>query len=125
MKANMISIDRSKKTSAMRKILKEVKYKVSEGKSIIIFPEGTRKKPGEKPNYKSGIIGIYKETKAKILPVSVNSGYCWPKHTFIKNSGHIIISFLKVISTNQNSSELIKKIENLIELETKKINFNK
>ena len=43
-KANMISINRSKGTTAMRKMLREAKLKMSQGYSIIIFPEGTRKK---------------------------------------------------------------------------------
>ena len=99
MKAKMISIDRSEGTSAIRKMLKQTKLRMSEGYSIIIFPEGTRKKPGENPNYKTGFIGIYNETKSEILPVAVNSGFCWPKHTFVKKPGHIIIQILKTITS--------------------------
>ena len=38
-KSNMISIERSKGTSSMRKMLKQAKLKISKGYSIIIFPE--------------------------------------------------------------------------------------
>ena len=120
-KSNMISIERSEGTSAMRKILRETKERISSGNSIIIFPEGTRKKPNEIANYKSGIVGIYEETKSNILPVAVNSGKFWPKDTFIKKPGHIIISFLKVIPYGLKRSDLLKKIEEVIEQETKKI----
>ena len=47
-------------------------------------------------SYKSGIFGIYNETKTHILPVAVNSGHYWPKHTFIKYPGHIIIKFFQI-----------------------------
>ena len=57
-KINMISINRSEGTIAMRKMLKQTKQKIQQGKSIIIFPEGTRKKPGELPEYKTGFYGI-------------------------------------------------------------------
>ena len=35
----------------MHKMLKEAKLKMSAGYSIIIFSEGTRKVPGDKPYY--------------------------------------------------------------------------
>ena len=120
-KVNMISINRSEGTKAMRTILKQVKEKTISGNSIIIFPEGTRKKPGDPPDYKTGIAGIYKETETEILPVVLNSGYCWPKDSFIKQSGHITIKFLDLIPTNLERSELLKKIESAIEEETNKI----
>ena len=120
-KINMISIDRSEGTIAMRKMLKQTKQKIQQGKSIIIFPEGTRKKPGESPDYKTGIAGIYKESEAEVLPVTTNSGYYWPKHTFVKKPGKIIIKFLKKIPSKLEKSEFLKKIESVIETETNKI----
>tara|TARA_B100000579_G_scaffold430461_1_gene443907 strand:- start:4701 stop:5399 length:699 start_codon:yes stop_codon:yes gene_type:complete len=120
-KANMISIERSQKVSAIRQMIKETSKRINQGFSIIIFPEGTRKRQDEPPDYKSGIVGIYKEAKAKVLPVAVNSGYCWPKHTFIKREGKIIISFLKVINSELENREVLEKIKQTIEEETKKI----
>ena len=120
-KINMISIDRSEGTIAMRKMLKQTKQKMQQGKSIIIFPEGTRKKPGENPDYKTGIAGIYKELKTEVLPVAVNSGHFWPKHIIIKKPGKIIIKFLKLIPSQLEKSEFLQKIESVIEEETNKI----
>ena len=117
----MISIDRSEGPKAMRQMLNEVKRKIVNGNSIIIFPEGTRKKPGEHPDYKTGIAGIYKESEVEVLPVAVNSGHYWPKHTFVKRPGKIIIKFLKPIPAQLEKSEFLKKIELVIEQETNKI----
>ena len=117
----MISINRLDGPNAIRKIMNHVKEKIIYGNSIIIFPEGTRKKPGEPPNYKTGIAGIYKETEADILPVALNSGYCWPKHTFIKKPGKIIIKFLNLIPSKLDRLEMLKKIESVIEEETNQI----
>ena len=121
MKTNMISINRSQGTSSMRKMLFQAKLKLSKGFSIVIFPEGTRKKPGDEPDYKTGFTGIYKETESKILPVAVNSGKCWPKHTFVKSSGHIVISFLKIIPGGLDRLDILNKIQTTIESETKKL----
>ena len=120
-KSNMIAINRNEGAKAIRKMLNEVKQSILNGYSIIIFPEGTRKKPGDPPDYKTGIAGIYKESEAEVLPVVVNSGNYWPKHTFIKKSGKIIIKFLKPIPSKLEKSEFLKKIESVIEDETNKI----
>ena len=120
-KSNMIAINRAEGTKAMRKMLNEIKQSIVNGYSIIIFPEGTRKKPGESPDYKTGIAGIYKESEVEVLPVALNSGYYWPKHTFIKTSGKIIIKFLKPIPSQLDKSEFLKKIESVIEGETNEI----
>ena len=120
-KSNMISINRNEGAKAIRKMLNEVKQNILNGYSIIIFPEGTRKKPGDPPDYKTGIAGIYKESEAEVLPVAVNSGNYWPKHTFIKKPGNIIIKFLKPIPSKLEKSEFLKKIESVIEDETNKI----
>ena len=62
-KSNMVSIDRTGKSKTIRKMLLEVTRRFDDGSSIIIFPEGTRKKPGDVPDYKTGFIGIYREVK--------------------------------------------------------------
>jgi 1-acyl-sn-glycerol-3-phosphate acyltransferase len=120
-KINMISIDRKGGAVTMRKMLKQTKIKTLEGFSIIIFPEGTRKKPGEKPDYKSGFVGIYKAMGTEILPIAVNSGKCWPKHTFVKKSGHIIIKILPLISSSINKKQILKDVEVTIEEATNEI----
>ena len=117
-KLNMISINRKGKAMTMRKMIADTKTKISNGSSIIIFPEGTRKRPGEIPDYKTGFIGIYKATNAKILPVALNSGNFWPKHSFIKKKGHIIIQFLEVIPSNLDRSKVLNEIKNKIEIAT-------
>ena len=120
-KTNMISINRSEGAASMRKILREAKSRMAAGCSIIIFPEGTRKIPGDKPDYKTGFIGIYNETESEILPIAVNSGKNWPKHTFIKTPGKIIIKILKPIPAKLKKDEVLEKIESVIEEETNKI----
>tara|TARA_Y100000741_G_scaffold364730_1_gene356724 strand:+ start:1231 stop:1905 length:675 start_codon:yes stop_codon:yes gene_type:complete len=121
MKANMISIDRLKGPAAIRKMISETKSKLQNGSSIIIFPEGTRKKPGEAPNYKPGIFGIYSEAETHILPVAVYSGHCWPKHTLLKYPGNISIKFLNLIPPKIDRNNLLKQIEKQIETESKKL----
>ena len=121
MKHNMVAIDRAGKASAMRKMISNVKKKLDNGSTIIIFPEGTRKKPGEKADYKTGFIGIYNTTKRKLQPVALNSGLYWQKGIKIIKKGHIIIEFLPQIDIGLNKREVFKKVEDSIESATNKL----
>ena len=115
LKSNMVSINRDGGTKAMRQMLQNVQLKLNTGSSIVIFPEGTRKLPGSKPDYKSGFIGIYYHTKRKILPVAVNSGLCWPKQSWILKSGIITIKFLPIIKDGLDKKVILNEVQNRIE----------
>ena len=115
LKSNMVSINRDGGTKAMRQMLQNVQLKLNTGSSIVIFPEGTRKLPGSKPDYKSGFIGIYNHTKRKILPVAVNSGLCWPKQSWILKSGIITIKFLPIIKDGLDKKVILNEVQNRIE----------
>ena len=121
MKHNMVAIERTGKASAMRKMISDVKKKLDSGSTIIIFPEGTRKKPGEKPDYKTGFIGIYNTAKRKLQPVALNSGLFWKKGLKIIKQGHIIIEFLPQIETGLDKKEVLEKVEYSIESATNKL----
>ena len=121
LKSNMVSIDRTGKAKAMRKMILDVKKKLDDGSTIIIFPEGTRKKPGEKADYKTGFIGIYNTTKRKLQPVALNSGLCWQKGLKIIKKGHIVIEFLPQIQIGLDKKEVLEKVENSIESATNKL----
>ena len=114
----MVSIDRTGQTKTMRKMISDVKKKLDEGSTIIIFPEGTRKKPREKTEYKSGFIGIYNTVKRKLQPVALNSGLYWPKGIGIIKRGHITIKFLSEIEVGLEKNAVLKKVEDSIESAT-------
>ena len=121
MKHNMVSIDRMGQASTMRKMITDVKKKLDSGSTIIIFPEGTRTKPGAKADYKTGFIGIYNTSKRKLQPVALNSGLFWQKGLKVIKRGHIIIEFLPQIDIGLDKKEVLNKVENSIELATKKL----
>jgi len=121
LKSNMVSIDRAGQAKAMRKMISDVKKKLDNGSTIIIFPEGTRKKPGEKTDYKTGFVGIYNTAKRKLQPVALNSGLSWQKGIKIIKKGHIVIEFLPQIETGLNKKEVLEKVEYSIESATNKL----
>ena len=98
-----------------------LKKKLDDGSTIIIFPEGTRKKPGEKTDYKTGFIGIYNTAKRKLQPVALNSGLYWKKGITIIKKGHIVIEFLPQIEIELDKKEVLEKVEYSIESATNKL----
>ena len=121
MKHNMVSIDRAGQASTMRKMITDVKKKLDSGSTIIIFPEGTRTKPGANADYKTGFIGIYNTSKRKLQPVALNSGLFWQKGLKVIKRGHIIIEFLPQINIGLDKKEVLNKVENSIESATNKL----
>ena len=121
LKSNMVSIDRAGQASTMRKMISDVKKKLDEGSTIIIFPEGTRKKPKEKADYKTGFVGIYKTAKRKIQPVALNSGLYWQKGLTIIKKGRIVIEFLPQIEIGLDKKAVLEKVQYSIESATNKL----
>ena len=97
------------------------KLKLNSGSSIIIFPEGTRRIPGSKPDYKTGFIGIYNHTKKKILPIALNSGLCWPKHSWVLKKGVIKIQILPIIKENYDKKTVLNRVQECIETASNKL----
>ena len=81
---------------------------------LIIFPQGTRVKPDERPPFKKGVARIYEKLEMSCLPVAINSGYVWPKEGKKKSHRVITISILKPVPSGLPKDEFIKSLENSI-----------
>ena len=89
---------------------------------IIIFPQGTRVSPNDRPPFKKGAARIYEELKISCQPVAINSGYVWPKNGLKKANKKITISILSPINYGLNKMEFVKNLEEKIYSELNKIN---
>ena len=76
----VIVIDRSGAASALRQMMREAKAAGAEGRSVVLFPEGTRSAMGEAPPLRSGLAGLYRAVGLPVIPVALDSGRVWPKH---------------------------------------------
>ena len=81
---------------------------------LIIFPQGTRVLPDERPSFKKGVSRIYDELKIICQPVAINSGYVWPKRGIKNNKRTITISILEPIHPGMSKDEFLKNLENCI-----------
>lgn len=75
----IIPVDRAASAKALRTMMRAAQAAMAEGRSILIFPEGTRVPPGETPPLRSGFAGLYRAIKLPVVPVALDSGLVWPR----------------------------------------------
>ncbi len=103
----MLSIDRSHGKAAFEHIKEEAPKYFEKGWAIVLFPEGTRTKPGQTVKYKSGGARIAIDTGTPVVPIALNSGRCWPKEASL---------FIRVISKLFSDLKFVLKGRPLLNL---------
>ena len=122
-KIGSISIKRNKTTKDNLGFFEEIsKLAHNSKRPLIIFPQGTRVLPQERPPFKKGAGRIYNELKITCQPIAINSGYVWPKKGLKKNNLNLTISILKPIEAGLDKNFFLKKLENNIYSELDKLN---
>jgi 1-acyl-sn-glycerol-3-phosphate acyltransferase len=115
-KAGSIAIDRGGGASTLRRMTAAAKRALAQGRSVLIFPEGTRKKPDAAPDYKPGVAALYSQLGVACVPAALNSGLFWTG--FEKRRGTIVLEFLEPIPPGLRSREFMKVLEERIEKAT-------
>jgi 1-acyl-sn-glycerol-3-phosphate acyltransferase len=93
-----ISINRKLKIESLKRVIVDGGQRIREGYAVLVFPEGTRKKPEDgigKFGNSCGVLASNEEVP--IIPICHNSGKYWVNKSFKKNSGNINIVIGKPI----------------------------
>ena len=114
-----ISINRDNPKKAL-KALREAAENIKKGRTIVIFPEGTRSHDGELLEFKKGVFHIAKKAKCPIIPLTIDGTFnIMHRSTFHLNPHpvHITIdrplSFREVRSKSEDG--LLADIKGLIQ----------
>lgn len=119
LKLRFIYVDRKGRASALRKMAMQARAAMKRGQSILIFPEGTRKKPGAAPDYKPGVAALYDQLGVPCIPVALNSGLYWTGPSgFLKKPGTVVVRFLAAIPAGLRRKEFMLLLEDRIETAT-------
>jgi len=114
-KIGSISIKRNKVTKDNLGFFDDIKNMINKTqRPLIMFPQGTRVKPDERPPFKKGAARIYEELNICCQPVAVNSGNVWPKKGPKISNKQIIISILPVLNSGMEKNEFLKILEEKI-----------
>lgn len=117
-----ITIDRSAGKAAVEQLVSQGDTALREGRSVLIFPEGTRTAPGSKPNYRIGGAILAERTGYPILPVAHNAGEYWSRRSFIKWPGTVTLCFGPLIETKGKKADQIRnEVQEWIESKVEEI----
>ena len=119
--SGMICINRKSGVKVLNQIVQGARTCFEQGRSVWIFPEGTRRPVGAKPKYKYGIYGIYHALNVPVVPVALNSGCFWPRRQFLKKPGKIILEILPPIAPGLQTREFLKTLETAIETKSNQL----
>ncbi|MGH6970562.1 MAG: lysophospholipid acyltransferase family protein, partial [Caulobacteraceae bacterium] len=114
-KVRTIVLDRGGGANALRKMLRDARARLAEGRQILIFPEGTRGEPGRPGEYLSGVAGLYRDLGVPVHPVATNSGVHWPAHGFLRKPGAIVFEYLEPIPPGLKRAEFMRLLQERIE----------
>ena len=123
-RTSAIKVDREGATKALRSIVAQAKQYTSEGRNIIIFPQGTRVPVGmdvSKYKYQSGVAALYLNCKVPVVPAALDSGLFWNKKNLLLKKGTVTLQFLPAINPGLEKREFMKKLEEQIEEGSQKL----
>lgn len=120
-KCEMIVIDRDGHAAALRNMIRTARERIAAGRPIVIFPEGTRKLPGDAPDYKSGVAALYTSLHVPCVPVALNSGQFWGRKGINPRPGRIVLEILPPIAPGLARGQFMEDLQAGIETATRRL----
>jgi 1-acyl-sn-glycerol-3-phosphate acyltransferase len=114
-----VPVDRKAGASALRGMLRRAKAEMARGRSVVIFPEGTRVPPGETRAYHPGVAALYRELDVPLVPVTLNSGWFWGRRKFRKKPGTIVVEFQPAIAPGLSRREVMARLSEALERDSR------
>lgn len=111
-----VPIDRSRGSTARAALVAAVRKAQGRGLGqLIIYPEGTRTRPGARRPWKPGVATLYAASNLPCQPVATNAGMFWPRDGLRIRPGVAVIEFLDPIPPGMPPAELLPRVEAQVE----------
>ena len=117
LRSGCIAVDRKAGMAALKMMRQQAVIAASSGRSVLIFPQGTRVATGQSAPYQIGVFSLYQATGLDVVPVALNSGRFWARNGFIKRPGVIAVRFLPVLGGGLPRAQFMTSLEEAIETE--------
>lgn len=102
-----IAIDRADGRAALRDVARRGRERLAQGFWVVIFPEGTRVRVGEKRAYQQGGAWLAAQCGVPVVPVAHNAGRLWPRNAFLKRPGEVTVRIGPAIPTTGRDAKQI------------------
>ncbi|MGE0722879.1 MAG: lysophospholipid acyltransferase family protein [Alphaproteobacteria bacterium] len=123
-RTGMIAVDRAGRAAALRAMIAGARAAAADGRSILIFPEGTRVAPGARRPYHPGIAALYGQLRLPVVPIALDSGLRWGRRAFLKRPGTITVEVLDPIPPGLDRRAFVGRLETAIEGATDRLLTN-
>jgi 1-acyl-sn-glycerol-3-phosphate acyltransferase len=120
-RAGNIAVERGDGARALRSLMRQAKAAVAEGRSILIYPEGTRTPVGSSLPYHAGTAALYRQLGVPVVPVALNSGVFWGRRKFIKRPGMIDVEVLPPLPPGLDRQTFMATLRERIEGATRSL----
>lgn len=111
----MIAIDRNGGGRTLKSMVAATRECLDQGRTPVIFPEGTRMPPGKCGAYHAGVTFLYMSLNVPVVPVALNSGLFWGRLKFLKMPGTITIEFLPPLEPGLNRNHFTQLLRETVE----------
>ena len=105
-----IAIDRSRGVAALRAMARRGRERLEQGFWVVVFPEGTRVRPGERRPYQLGGAWLAAASGVPVVPVAHNAGLFWPRNAFLKRPGTVTVRIGPIIDAANRDPKAINEI---------------
>jgi 1-acyl-sn-glycerol-3-phosphate acyltransferase len=117
-----IAIDRKSGKKALNQVIQKGRDRLEKGYYVVVFPEGTRIKPGEKGKYNIGGAMLASRTGYPVVPVAHNAGLYWPGHGFTIKPGKVKMVIGPMLDTEgMKAGDINAHVEEWIEGQMKEL----
>ncbi|BBK39354.1 1-acyl-sn-glycerol-3-phosphate acyltransferase [Allostella sp. ATCC 35155] len=119
-----IPVDRKAGAKALRGMVADARALAEAGRSILIYPQGTRVPPtadGEPAPYQPGVAALYAQLGLPVVPIALDSGLCWGRRSFFKRPGTITVELLPAIPPGLDRRTFLRRLEGDIESATDRL----
>jgi 1-acyl-sn-glycerol-3-phosphate acyltransferase len=114
-RAGNIAVERGDGATALRGLVRQARAAIADGRSILIFPEGTRVVVGAEKPYQVGTAALYRQLGVPVVPVALNSGVFWGRRRFVKRPGVLDVEILPAIPPGLDRSAFMATLKSSIE----------
>jgi 1-acyl-sn-glycerol-3-phosphate acyltransferase len=120
-KGRMVPVNRGAGSHALAAMTERARLELSDGRQLIIFPEGTRRPAGAEPRYKYGVAHLYAAEGVPCLPIALNSGLFWPRRSILRIPGTVLVEVLDPIAPGLDKDVFFKRLQDELEAATTRL----
>ena len=105
-----IAIDRARGVAALRAMARRGRERLEQGFWVVVFPEGTRVRPGERRAYQLGGAWLAAASGVPVVPVAHNAGLFWPRNAFLKRPGTVTVRIGPMIDAANRDPKTVNEM---------------